>query len=142
VSQFDVNDKYQISSNSLLGKEANATTALNTHGSMGLARQLQRQKRNVGREAWSDAKARNRLDRSTDVISTYKGYKKSELDRIDHDGQVAAAINAIDAKYKLPASSTSSSPSGSVSGGTTATTGIKPIFKTDKNKQGGWLTKF
>jgi hypothetical protein len=76
VSQFDINDgKYQISSNSLLGTKPDATTALNTYGAMGLARQLQRQKRNIGREAWRKARARNILERSTNVISKYKEYK-------------------------------------------------------------------
>jgi hypothetical protein len=127
VAQFD-DDKYQISSNSLLGTKPDATAALNTYGSLGLARQLQRQKRDIRREAWRDARAANKVDRSTNVISTYKDFKNAALTNVDHAGQAEAAINAIYNKYKLPASSNSSNTSSSVSGSTTATTGIKPVF--------------
>jgi hypothetical protein len=121
-------DKYQTSFNSLLGIKPDATAALITYGSLGLARQLQRQKRDIRREAWRDARAVNKKDRSTNVISTYKEFKNAGLTNVDHAGQVKAAIDAIYNKYKLPAPSNSSNTSSSVSGSTTATTGIKPVF--------------
>jgi hypothetical protein len=75
-----------------LGTKPDATTALNTYGSLGLARQLQRQKRDIGRTAWRDARAVNKLDRSTKVISTHKDLKNAALTNVDHSGQVEAAI--------------------------------------------------